>query len=314
MAFEDRVAATTTSSLLVGSVGSCRLEESLLGKYQETTARGSHGDRVEIVRDLLVRLPPGRLLDLATGHGTFALVAQGLGWDVTAVDARTTRMPATEGVKWIQADVREFPIGGFDVVTVFGLLYHLDLEAQLDLLSRCHPALTLIDTHVSSRPTTILDGYLGHYFEEEQEDPRASWGNPVSFWPTEESLCRMLFEAGFSAVHKVEPPPVTADRTFYVASTRRHEELDAVLAGFNAASSYSIRECMRGVTVQHTQGGGAGSSHLREERDAAMLDLDRLRSRKSVRVALRLASTVAPLYRWVDRSRRRAMGETGLPD
>jgi SAM-dependent methyltransferase len=282
-------------------------EESFLDKDPERTARGSHNDRVAIVRDLLSQLPPGRLLDLGAGHGTFALVARELGWEVTAVDARTTRMPSTKDVEWVQADVREFPIRGYDVVTVLGLLYHLELEAQLSLLRRCHPALTLIDTHISTKPKAIVDGYFGHYFEERQEDLRASWGNPVSFWPTEESLCRMLFEAGFFGIYKVEPPPVTANRTLYVACAKSHRGLDVAFDKFNSASSYSIREHMVGVRLQSAERSRAGacddSCELREERDAATSALVRLRFRRSVRIGLRLAMFARPLYRWADRRR-----------
>src|SRR5215207_4087239 len=76
----------------------------------------------QIFHSLVSPFKPGKMLDLGTGAGTFSLIAARLGWEVTAVDARTVRTPdpATEkdpdgadlirAVRWVEADVREFPI------------------------------------------------------------------------------------------------------------------------------------------------------------------------------------------------------------
>ena len=275
-------------------------------------AVGTHDDRLVIFRSLLEQLRPGRLLDLATGHGAFALIAHDLGWEVTAVDARVERMPMTPGISWVQGDVRNFPTEGYDVVTVLGLLYHLEIEAQIDLLRRCSTSLTILDTHVSRRPTSLLEGYLGHHFTEVLEDTRASWGNPVSFWVTEESLYRLLLTSGYSSILKVVPPPVTVDRTFYVATSAAGERLNQFRSGFNDVSqTYRLETQFEGVVGDPTDSAelSVEVSRLRVERDAAVLRFDRLRSRKSVGIALALARPFAPLFRVVrgrDGARRSA--------
>lgn len=179
--------------------------------------------RLAVFRGLLEPMKPGRLLDLGCGHGKFSVIAHELGWEVTAVDARDARMPMTPGIKWVRSDVREFEIEGYDCVSVLGLFYHLTLDDQLDLLRRCAGAKMILDTHVALEPTHEERGYQGHFHAEgpgmtrEQLDAKvtASWGNQYSFWPTEESLIRMIQDSGFSSVFKLEPP-YTPDRTFYL--------------------------------------------------------------------------------------------------
>lgn len=179
--------------------------------------------RREAFTRLLATLPRGRLLDLACGHGAFSVAARELGWEVTAVDARTARMPGTEGIEWVQADVRDFPVEGYDCIAVLGLLYHLELPAQIDLLRRCAPTPTLLDTHVARQPEVRQEGYEGIYFDElagrTQAEWRhsgtASWGNEKSFWATEESLNRLLHDCGFRFVWTLTPWYMN-DRTFWL--------------------------------------------------------------------------------------------------
>jgi 2-polyprenyl-3-methyl-5-hydroxy-6-metoxy-1,4-benzoquinol methylase len=116
-----------------------------------------------IFRALLAPFAPGRLLDLGAGKGNFALIAAGLGWKVTAVDARTVRWPdlaesdpttraLIASVRWVQADVRELsiPTGAYDLICILGLLHHLEIHDQVDLLRRCAGTLLRLDTHTIS--------------------------------------------------------------------------------------------------------------------------------------------------------------------
>lgn len=182
--------------------------------------------RPEIFRSLLRDKAPGRLLDLGAGHGRFSQRAQQLGWQVTAVDVRDVRFPKTEGIEWVHSDVRdfEFGVGDYDCVCVLGLLYHLTLEDQLQLLSRCAGTFTIIDTHVALSKETNHQGYAGKFYREAREDipdeqlktaNQSSWGNRVSFWPTENSLIDMIRGSGFSSVAPVRPN-YQEDRTFYI--------------------------------------------------------------------------------------------------
>jgi len=181
--------------------------------------------RPPIFASLLQTMKPGRLLDLACGHGVFSLVAARMGWQVTAVDVRTGRMPMTEGIRWVESDVREFKIspGDYDCIAILGLLYHLELDDQLDLMRRCSFAPTIVDTIVSLDPNVEERGYRGEYFDEVAgrtpeafaKSPTASWKNTRSFWADEGSLIRLFNDAGFASVYK-HLPVVVPERTFYL--------------------------------------------------------------------------------------------------
>lgn len=172
-------------------------------------------DRLAIFERVLAPMTPGRMLDLATGHGKFALVAHRLGWSVTGVDARSERMPDVAGIDWIQADVRHFPVDGYDLITMLGLLYHLELADVLDLLQRAAGTPTIIDTHFAPNPKIVEDGYEGQYFAERTEMPTASIDNKRSFWPHPNALIRMLLDSGYTDIF-VLTPPYHPSRTFYM--------------------------------------------------------------------------------------------------
>lgn len=173
--------------------------------------------RLTIFETLLRQFPRGHLLDLACGHGRFSALAEGLGWSVTAVDVRTERRPEGHpGIRWVESDVRDYEVGDEpDVIAVLGLLYHLELEAQRDLLKRCAHRPTIIDTHHALTPVLREGGYEGRLFSEDVTRPTASWGNTASFWPTEDSFVRMLFDAGYGTVLR-SVPAYLPDRTFWL--------------------------------------------------------------------------------------------------
>jgi SAM-dependent methyltransferase len=169
--------------------------------------------RLTVFRSLLLPLTPGRLLDLATGHGLFAVAAHELGWHVTAVDIRTARFPSAAGIEWVHADVRSyaFTAASFDVITLLGILYHLELPDQLALLRRCVGTPTIVDTHVSTIGDREQNGYEGHYWDEgvdveaRRRNNLSSWDNRWSWWSTIESTERLLHEAGFRHTFRLSP-------------------------------------------------------------------------------------------------------------
>jgi len=189
-----------------------------------------------IFRALLALLKPGKMLDLGAGKGNFSLTAARLGWKVTAVDARTVRWPDAEAesdptdaelirtIRWVQADVREFPIEGgeYDLVCVLGLLHHLEVADQVALLKRCSTMPTLLDTRIAKALVDVEGAYEGMLIRErgetrEERDavPQASWGNPVSFQHTEESLLRLVLDCGYMKMMQMRPPH-RQDYTFYL--------------------------------------------------------------------------------------------------
>ncbi len=191
-------------------------------------------NKLQIFRALVSLLKPGKMLDLGAGRGNFSLAAVELGWEVTAVDARTMRWPDYEedpkhaqlirSVDWVVADVREFPIysGEYDLICILGLLHHLELDDQIKLLRRCSDTLTLLDTRVAPEIVVTEGSYEGEYKsepgetrEERDKVPTASWGNEVSFRHTEESLLRLAQDCGYSKTMAMKPPH-RLDYTFYL--------------------------------------------------------------------------------------------------
>lgn len=196
-----------------------------------------------IFRALVGPLKPGRMLDLGAGKGNFSLSAAQMGWQVTAVDARTTRWPDAEqesdpeiarlirGIQWVQSDVREFAIapGDYDLICILGLLHHLEIADQIKLLRRCAGTLLLIDTRIAASNLDREGPYEGMVIREHGEDreardavPTAAWGNATSFRHTEESLVRLLRDSGFPQVMMMRPPH-RRDYTFYLALPRNED-------------------------------------------------------------------------------------------
>jgi predicted RNA methylase len=188
-----------------------------------------------IFRHLLSGISPGKLLDLGAGHCIYSIWAQQQGFEVTAVDARTQRLPPREklgAIKFIQSDVRVFDVSGFDVILCIGLIYHLEIPDQLSLLERCAKtrAIVILETEVHipeqvpsdfnepwARQIVEREEYCGVVFPESGK-VMSSIGNDYSFWHTEDSWLRMFQNAGFSEVTVVKPKyrVLHGARGFYV--------------------------------------------------------------------------------------------------
>jgi len=193
--------------------------------------------RLDTFRHLLRHVgdPRGKsLVDLAAGPCTFALHARMHGYAVTAVDFRTVRRPdpTTLGsIRFIQSDIRDFDLEGFDVILAFGIFYHLTLKDQIALLRRCTDAsVLLVDTQIhdprmppeQTAPwwnQVVRQGDYEGILYPEKDTLMAAVGNPVSFWHTEASLLRLFGDCGFHEVTLVDPIYRShyGARRFYVA-------------------------------------------------------------------------------------------------
>lgn len=194
-------------------------------------------NRRRIFHSMVSPLRPGRMLDLAAGPGNFSIPAAKLGWDVTAVDVRTVRRPDPEAesdperarlirsINWVESDIREFEIKRreYDLICVFGILHHLELDDQIALVKKFSGTLTILDCRIAPEVTVKEGRYEGNYVrefgktrEERDKIPGAAWGNERSFQHTEESLVRLLHDSGFRKVMCMTPPHAE-NYTFYVA-------------------------------------------------------------------------------------------------
>jgi hypothetical protein len=193
-----------------------------------------------IFESILAPLAPGKLLDLGAGKGNFSMSAASLGWQVTAVDVRTVRWPEVDpssqakmaalmdAITFVESDVREFTIGRaeYDLICILGLLHHLEVPDQINLIRKCAGTPLLIDTRIASAEIDSFGDYRGMLIkehgdtrEERDEVATASWGNETSFRHTEESLTRLLRDAGYPVVFQARPPH-RREYTFYLALPR----------------------------------------------------------------------------------------------
>lgn len=168
----------------------------------------------------LIRSGQGtRLLDLGCGPCLFSFKAQACGYHVTALDARSEPVPPPEerpNIAFLQRDVRSFDPKGFEVIAVLGLLYHLELKAQLKLLGKCSRATVIVDTQFCEenfapaeeqpwrRAFVDKQGFRGVLYPE-NENAMAAWRNVRSFWHTEDSLLRLFERCGFANVTRIVP-------------------------------------------------------------------------------------------------------------
>ena len=127
----------------------------------------------------------------------------------------------------VHDELRRAP-DGFDAVLATGILYHLpDPAASLKAIRAACRDYTLVDTHIAALDgpthhcckdlTELQSGaqsYLGRTFWEydvnatetdQQGYTWAAYGNPESFWPLKDNLVRMIDDAGFSRVSKIDP-------------------------------------------------------------------------------------------------------------
>jgi hypothetical protein len=194
------------------------------------------GIRVQTFSSLVGEGNGRNLLDLGAGPCVFARRARDAGWAVTAVDARTARLPDDlDGITFVQSDVRTYDPSGFDTISILGLLYHLTLDEQRALLTACSYTRVILETQVHTpgfvppaaepwgHEIVVEQGLEGVVYPEHRggsskANPMASVGNPTSFWLTEDSLLKLFDQCGYEAVEIVEPAYSSkyGTRKFYV--------------------------------------------------------------------------------------------------
>lgn len=179
--------------------------------------------REVIFAEILKTLNPGALVDLGAGHCAFSVIARNLGFKVTAVDARTVRVPEdlSPDIGFIESNVLDVELEPYDVICILGLLYHMTLDEQIKLLDKCRNKTVIIDTHLTVAPYVKTDGYVGQYYQEAQNEkqllnnPRAAFTTLQSFWHTYQSFYKLIENSGFNEITIIKPEHYPY-RTFFI--------------------------------------------------------------------------------------------------
>lgn len=176
------------------------------------------------------------LIDVGCGPCIFAKMAHNAGYDVTALDGRTERVPEDIEFDFIESNLNDFDYAGYQVVVLLGVLYHLTLEDQVKFLDSIpDDSIFICDTQVhipsfvqehswvdrhGALPSLVnYMGYEGINFQE-SNNPMASIKNTTSFWHTELSLSSLLDNTGFLGKFFINQPYVSkyGARRWFVAS------------------------------------------------------------------------------------------------
>jgi hypothetical protein len=190
---------------------------------------------LQIAADMVMApLDKIRVLDLACLEGMFAVefalqcaaVVGVEGRDVNLAKARFAKdVLSLENLELISNDVRNLnrkQFGGYDVILVYGILYHLDAPDVMEFVKNIYEScdrVAIIDTNFSLEPNASYtwrgNVYSGTYWEEHRPESSdkeqlgvlwASIGNQHSFVLTRASLCNLLRHVGFTSVYECLNP------------------------------------------------------------------------------------------------------------
>ena len=201
-----------------------------------------------------------RMLDLACLEGGFAIGFAKRGARVVGIEGRkqnlvkadfVRRRHKLDNLQLYLDDVKNFSVtkyGSFDVIFCRGILYHLEAESVFRLVERMFEScrgILILDTHyipdvngyTRNRITEDMshlhrgEHYQGKCFIEHSEQATEAdrekelWSalsNNSSFWPTKESLLRLLANSGFCEVSEYNPRSDNPlrDRGIFIAKRR----------------------------------------------------------------------------------------------
>jgi FkbM family methyltransferase len=198
--------------------------------------------RGDTLRRAVSKLKPAlnlsNALDAGCGVGFFSAMLAECGLDACGFDGRSENVFEASNrfpeIPFAQADIQErtiLELGSFDLVVCFGLLYHLEnpLLAIRNLRALTEKCLLVESMCLpEDRPSMLLRA------EPRQRDQSLT---DAAFYPSEVSLVKMLYRAGFRAVYHVMPLPDHDDFRETAEHSRRRTVLLASfepidLAGF----------------------------------------------------------------------------------
>lgn len=224
--------------LASNSVGLANGRSTLAGDYptlyprpfDQPHYRQMNQARACTIRNTIARLAPllplHTALDAGAGLGFFSQTLFECGLQVRGFDGRAENAAESRRrfphIPFDQADLQDrdvLNLGQFDLVLCFGLLYHLEnpLLAVRHLRGLTKQCLLLESMCVpDDRPSLLL--------REEPHEVDQSLTD-VAYYPSELSLIKMLYRAGFAFVYRVAPLPDHED----FRETREHRRKRTVL-------------------------------------------------------------------------------------
>jgi len=168
--------------------------------------------RGETIRRVLAKLKPAlgltNAVDAGCGVGFFSQTLAECGLQVCGFDAREENVEEAQrrfpGIAFGQGDMEDpkvASLGRFDLVLCFGLLYHLEnpLRAIRNLRAITGKCLLLESMCVPEERSTLL------LRQERRQDDQSL--TELACYPSESSLVKMLYGAGFAKVYRVAQLP-----------------------------------------------------------------------------------------------------------
>ena len=178
-------------------------------------------------------------LDAGCGVGFFSEVLAECGLEACGFDGRPENVVEASNrfpkIPFAQADIQDRTIvelGSFDLVVCFGVLYHLEnpllaVRNLRELTEKC----LLVESMClpEDRPSMLLRT------EPRQEDQSLT---DSAFYPSEGSLVKMLYRAGFRSVYRVMPLP---DHDDFRETTEHARRRTVLLASFESIDMAGFR-------------------------------------------------------------------------
>jgi FkbM family methyltransferase len=203
--------------------------------------------RGETIKRAVTRLKPAmafsNAVDAGCGVGFFSETLAECGLNVCGFDGRGENVEEARRrfphIPFEQGDIEEraiLDLGRFDLVLCFGLLYHLEnpLLAIRNLRGLTGKCLLLESMCLPEEKTSLL------LREEPHQDDQSL--TDVACYPSEGSLVKMLYRAGFGRVYRVIPLPDHEDFRETAEHARRRTVLLASIAPIDIAGFRWIPE------------------------------------------------------------------------
>jgi SAM-dependent methyltransferase len=224
--------------------------------------------RGETIRQVVARLRHAldlsNALDAGCGVGFFSQTLEECGLNACGFDGRAENVDEARNrfpqIPFAQGNIEDqtiLELGRFDLVVCFGLLYHLEnpLRAIRNLRGLTEKCLLLESMCVPEEKSSLL-------LREEPEQGDQSLTSKACY-PTEGSMVKMLYRAGFAAVYRVARLPDHDDFRETTEHVQRRTVLLASSAPIDIAGFRLLSEPQETVFSGRGKGGHQGKRFSR---------------------------------------------------